>query len=204
MYPCVCSSLLRTPHTIPYSVTSPMVPAPLAELSVGSMAALVPKMQRTCSFPPASTPRQRLCWSSCSTPMPSMCTGPSGYRSVDVVFVFQAFPPLLMACPFVAAALCPLFPRIGNVRAQLMHILGTAYFHLGKLLLATDAYTVVSPCERGCRFAWKRGKALQSMFGSDSGVCTRDSCECMYVSIVAVGGLSLPVASLEQPNEGCL
>ena len=34
-YPCVCSSLLRTPHTIPYSVTSPMVPAPLAELSHG-------------------------------------------------------------------------------------------------------------------------------------------------------------------------
>ena len=87
--------------------------------------------------------------------------------------VFRVFPPLLMACPFFAAPLCPLFPRIGNVRAQLMHILGTAYFHLGKLLLATDAYTVVSPCERRCRFAWKRGKALQSMFGSDSGICTR-------------------------------
>jgi hypothetical protein len=37
---------------------------------------------------------------------------------------------------------------MGNVRAQLMHILGTAYFHLGKLQLATDAYTVVSAWER--------------------------------------------------------
>ena len=43
MYLCVCSSLLRTLHVIPYSVTSPMVPAPLAELSVGSHGCFGPQ-----------------------------------------------------------------------------------------------------------------------------------------------------------------